>query len=419
MPAPTLSTKTDSEEIKSPALGSGDFKRLLISGAEKAAVMAVMDKAIERGSAFDRYGGEEVDAYEKEFAAHMGTRFATAVSSGSAAVHTAVAALDLEPGSEVICPPISDPGGIGPVLTSLCIPVFADTDPESFNVSAASVEANITPRTRAIMVAHIAGEPCDMEAIMAVAAKHHLPVIEDAAQAHDATWGGRMAGSFGTMGAFSLMSGKHHTSGGQGGMVITDDESFYWRAKSFADRGKNFGRPDAGGFLGLNYRMTELEAAIGRVQLRRLPGFIRKRQELAGRLAERLADSELFALGWIPAPGKSAYWFLRIRVHLDKATGSKEEIATALRERGIPAAPTYTSIIYNQPWFKTKRTFGRSEIPWSLPQCQHVPDYDYCSPNSELAMSNHLLISFNESLTMNSLEQVADAILEVEQTFLA
>jgi dTDP-4-amino-4,6-dideoxygalactose transaminase len=415
---PNLLLAEDASMSSAPRLCAENFKRSLIGAEERDAAMRAIDRAIENKSAFDRYGGEEVDAYEREFAAHMGTRFATAVSSGTAAVHTALAALDLEPGSEVICPPISDPGGIGPVLSSLCIPVFADTDPESFNVSAASVESKITSRTRAIMVAHIAGEPCDMEAIMSVASKHGLPVVEDSAQAHGATWGGGKAGSFGTLGAFSLMSGKHHTSGGQGGMVVTNDEALYWRAKSFADRGKGFGRPDVGGFLGLNYRMTELEAAIGRVQLRRLPGFIRQRQDLAGRLEKRLAGSRLFALGWLPAPGKSSYWFLRIRVHLDRTTGSKEEIAAALRERGLPAAPTYTSIIYSQPWFKNKRTFGRSEIPWSLPQCQHVPDYEHCAPNSELSMANHLLIAFNESLSMAVIEQVADAMLEVEQEFL-
>ena len=395
------------------------FKRSLLGKAEREAALTVFDRAVQNQTAFDRYGGEEVDAYEKEFAAHMGTRFATAVSSGTAAVHTALAALNLEPGREVICPPISDPGGIGPVLASLCIPVFADTDPESFNVSAASIEARITPRTAAILVAHIAGEPCDMEAIMAVAKKHNLPVIEDAAQAHDATWAGRKVGAYGTLGAFSLMNGKHHTSGGQGGMVTTNDEALYWRAKSFADRGKNYGRADVGGFLGLNYRMTELEAAIGRVQLRRLPGFIQKRRELAARLAERLQDSALFSLGQIPEQGQSAFWFLRIRVHLEKTTGDKTEIAAALREHGVPAAPTYTSIIYTQPWFKNKRTFGDSEIPWSLPQCQHIPDYDHCAPNSERAMVNHLLVAMNESLSMDTMERVADAMLEVEQVFLA
>ncbi len=401
----------------SEAISPDAFKRSLLGAAEREAVLAVFDRAVAKQTAFDRYGGEEVDAYEKEFAAHMGTRFATAVSSGTAAVHTALAALDLEPGCEVICPPISDPGGIGPVLACMGIPVFADTDPETFNVSAASVEAKITPRTAAILVAHIAGEPCDMEAIMAIAEKHQLPVIEDAAQAHDATWAGRKAGSFGAFGAFSLMNGKHHTSGGQGGMVTTNDETLYWRAKSFADRGKSYGREDVGGFMGLNYRMTELEAAIGRVQLRRLPGFIQKRRELAARLAARLQDSSLFSLGKIPSQGQSAFWFLRIRVHLEKATGDKAGIAAALREHGVPAAPTYTSIIYTQPWFKNKRTFGRSEIPWSLPQCQHIPDYDHCAPNSERAMANHILIAMNESIAMDTMERTADAMREVERAF--
>jgi len=410
-------SQTDTTLTPDP-ISPDSFKRSLLGEAEREAALAVFDRAIKHQTAFDRYGGEEVDAYEKEFAAHMGARFATAVSSGTAAVHTALASLNLEPGREVICPPISDPGGIGPVLALLCIPVFADTDPESFNVSAASVEARITPRTAAILVAHIAGEPCDMEAIMTVANKHNLPVIEDAAQAHDATWAGRKVGGYGTLGAFSLMNGKHHTSGGQGGMVTTNDETLYWRAKSFADRGKNYGREDVGGFLGLNYRMTELEAAIGRVQLQRLPDFIQKRRELADRLSERLLDSALFSLGQIPEQGRSAFWFLRIRVHLDKASGDKTAIAAALRDHGVPAAPTYTSIIYNQPWFKNKRTFGSSEIPWSLPQCRYIPDYDHCAPNSERAMANHLLIALNESLSMDTMERVADAMLEVEQTFL-
>lgn len=394
---------------------AGAFQRHLITDAEKEAALRVIERAIEKGTAFDRYGGEEVDAYEQEFARHIGTRYATAVSSGTAAVHTALSALNLEPGSEVICPPITDPGGVGPVLSNLCIPVFADTDKESFNVRADFIEKAITPQTKAIMVAHIAGEPCDMDAIMEVANRHSLPVIEDVAQAHDATWRGRKLGSFGAVAAFSLMSGKHHTSGGQGGMVTTNEEGLYWRAKSFADRGKNFGRSDVGGHLGLNYRMTELEAAIGRVQLQRLPEFIRRRQELASALAACLKESELFSLGWIPEGGQSAYWFLRIRVHLEKVGESKEKIAGMLRERGILAAPTYTSIIYSQPWFKEKQTFGSSRIPWSLPQCHRIPNYEHCCPNAEMALTNHLMIACNESVSNASIQNMAKALLLVER----
>ncbi|MFV0338775.1 MAG: DegT/DnrJ/EryC1/StrS family aminotransferase [Chthoniobacterales bacterium] len=404
---------------QSPQLSQKDFQRALLGDAEREAALKVIDRAIENKTAFDRYGGQEVEAYEKEFAAHMGTRFATAVSSGTAAVHTCLAALNLEPGSEVICPPITDQGGIGPVLAQLCIPIFADTDPETFNVTAESIENCITPQTRAIVVAHIAGEPCDMEAIMAVAEKYKLPVIEDAAQAHDATWLDRKVGSFGTLGAFSLMNGKHHTSGGQGGMVVTNDEALYWRAKSFADRGKNFGQPDVGGFMGLNYRMTELEAGIGRVQLRRLPEFIESRRRLAGILEERLKSSKLFSLGYIPEQAQSAFWFLRVRVHLTGTSTDKEKIIAALQKYGVLAAPTYTSIIYEQTWFKDKQTFGSSEIPWSLPQCQRVPNYTHCAPNSEQAMANHMLVVLNESLSIDTINRMADAMLSVEKELLS
>jgi len=391
----------------------GAFHRNLISEAEEEAALAAFRRARETGLAFDRYGGVEVDAYEKEFAGHVGTRFATAVSSGTAAVHTAIAALDLKPGTEVICPPVTDPGGIAPILFQLLIPVFADTGRESFNVSPEGIRRAITPRTGAILIGHIAGEPCEMEAILQIAHEHGLPVIEDVAQAHDATWDGRRCGSLGTLGAFSLMSGKHHTSGGQGGMVATNDEALYWRAKSFADRGKGYGQPGVGGFAGLNYRMTDLEAAIGRVQLRRLPGFIARRQELAALLERRLADSRLFRVGEIPARAKSAYWFLRVRV-LDESR-SREAIARALVERGVPAAPTYTSIIYQQHWFASKRIFGEAGYPWTLPFCQSVPDYDHCCPNAEAALRNHLMISFNESLTDETVEGIAAALLDVER----
>lgn len=399
----------------SPCFQPEDFQRTLLTGEEREAVLRVMDKAIAGHSAFDRYGGEEVDAYEQEFADHIGTKYATAVSSGTAAMHAAVSALNLDPGSEVVCPPITDPGGIGPVLAGLCIPVFADTDPETFNVTAESIEKVITDQTRAIVVAHIAGEPCDMEAIRKTSDRHYLPIIEDVAQAHDATWKGKRLGGFGALGAFSMMSGKHHTSGGQGGMVVTNDEALYWRAKSFADRGKNFSRPDVGGFLGLNYRMTELEAAIGRVQLRRLPGFVARRQALAARLRAALSGSRLFSLGWIPEQGQSAYWFLRMRVFVEGSSLTKEKIAQRLCDVGIPAAPTYTSLITKQPWFANKRIFADSGIPWSLPQCQRIPDYDHCCPNAERALAHHMLIAFNESMTEDTVDRMAEVMRNLEK----
>ncbi|HWL53172.1 MAG TPA: DegT/DnrJ/EryC1/StrS family aminotransferase [Chthoniobacteraceae bacterium] len=413
-----VSTDSAPSAPAQPLCPPGAFRRSLISEAEEAAALAAIRTARQEYTAFDRYGGVEVDAYEQEFAAHVGTRFATATSSGTAAIHTALAALDLPPGSEVVCPPITDPGAVSPILFHLLIPVFADTDGRTFNVTAEAIRKVITERTRAIIVAHIAGEPCDMDAIMEVAREHGLPVIEDVAQAHDATWNGRPCGSFGTLAAFSLMSGKHHTSGGQGGMVLTSDEKLYWRAKSFADRGKTFGQPGVGDFAGLNYRMTELEAAIGRVQLRRLPGFVQHRRALAARLGQRLAGSSLFEIGSIPEKGVSVYWFLRLRVKRDDAETLKPAIAKALQEHGIPAAPTYTSIIYQQPWFAEKRVFGSSGIPWTLPQCQVVPEYEHCCPLAEKALREHLLISWNESLAEETIDRLADALAIIEKDYM-
>ena len=194
--------------------------RRLFGEEEKAAAMAVFDEAIATGTAFG-YGGPHERAYEKAFAEYLGGGLAKAVNSGTSATLAALAALELEPESEVIVPPITDPGGVMPVVIMNCLPVPADTDGSSFNAGPEQIAAAITERTRAIIVAHIMGEPADMAPIMALARKHDLPVIEDAAQAHGATYRGRHVGTFGDLAAFSTMSGKHHASGAQGGFVFT------------------------------------------------------------------------------------------------------------------------------------------------------------------------------------------------------
>ncbi|HUT60878.1 MAG TPA: DegT/DnrJ/EryC1/StrS family aminotransferase, partial [Phycisphaerae bacterium] len=358
-----------------PAVPANSMGRRLIGPQERQAVLDLLDRAIAEGKAFDRYGGQEVDAYEKAFAAWLGLKYATAVSSGTAAVHTALAALHLEPGTEVICSPITDPGAVMPVVCSLCVPVFADTSPESFNCDPESIEQAVTDHTGAIVLGHIAGEPCQVARIAEIARRRGIPLIEDCAQAHGATYDGRPVGTFGTMAAFSLMSGKHQTSGGQGGMVLTNDEGLYWDAKRFADRGKPFNSDQATNlFMGLNYRMTELEAAIGRVQLRRLPELLARRQRLADRLAGHLADSKVFTMGWMPAAARSAYWFLRIRVRTERLDVDKSQVAAALSAEGVGAAPTYTSLIHVQKWFAERRTFGSAGLPWSLPGARRI-DY--------------------------------------------
>jgi len=312
--------------------------RIQIDDREVEAVMRVMEAA-KRGSPFERYGGVEVDAYEVEFAQAMGTKWGTAVSSGTASIHTALGALRLDAGSEIICSPITDPGAIMPVLWNNCIPIFADSYEDNFNMDPATIPALITDQTRAIVCGHIAGHPCDMGEILNIAQDHDLYVIEDCAQAHYAQYKGRLVGSIGHLGCFSLMSGKHTTSGGQGGMVITDDEELYWNAKRFADRGKPFNSDQPSNlFLGINYRVTELAAAIGRVQLGKMPGITKARQDFVAAFEAALAEEDVVCCE--PAPvvegGASAYWFGTLLFHADRCTKSMAEYGAAVGAEGVP-----------------------------------------------------------------------------------
>ncbi len=401
----------------SPVIQSPFAPRLLIGQEERDAVMALFDRVMAGGGGFDRYGGQEVDAYEQAFAAFCGTAFATANSSGTAAVHAAIGALRLEPGDEVVSAPITDPGAIAPVLMQNCIPTFADTDPETFNMTAEGIEKVLTDRTRAVVVGHIAGEPADMDPIMALAEARGLVVIEDCSQAHAAEYRGRRVGSIGHMGAFSLMSGKHHTTGGQGGAVVTNDEAMYWNAKRFSDRGKPFGS-DAGEnlFMGLNYRMTELEACIGRVQLKKLPAMTESRRRFAERLQQGIVDCKAVRLGKIVDGGKPTYWFGRLRVHESALKVDKAQFAKALAAEGVPCSETYTTIMYKQKWIAERQAYGQSGHPWTADYGREV-DYTDCCPNAEHAMAAHMLLRWHEDQSLADADLIAQAIVKVEQAY--
>jgi len=215
-------------------------KRIVMGIEERDAVLRLFDRETAEGGGFDRYGGTEVDAFEREFADHVGTQFGTSTSSGTASIHTALGALRLDAFSEVITTPLTDPGALMALVWLQCVPIFADVDPSTFNLDPSSVAERVTDRTRAIIATHFAGQPADLNPILAIAQRHGLKVIEDCAQAHDAVYQGRLVGGIGDVGAYSLMSGKHLVAGGQGGMVLTNDEELYWNAKRFADRGKPF-----------------------------------------------------------------------------------------------------------------------------------------------------------------------------------
>lgn len=392
--------------------------RVMFDESEKKAVLGLFKKAAGSGGAFDRYGGVEVDAYEKEFAKYFGVRFATAVSSGTAAVHSAIAALGLEPGSEIITTPITDPGTVAPILFQQCIPVFADVEYDTLNLSPASVEKNITGKTKAVIVVHLAGNPAKIKEIVRIARRYGIYVIEDCAQAHGARYKGQYTGSFGDMSCFSLMSGKHTTSGGQGGMVLTDNEGLYWNTKRFADRGKPFNSPETTNlFAGLNYRMTELEAAIGREQLKKLNKIMRKRAGVYEELKKGF-EKELSCFGfWKVLPGAEPNpWFCFMRADRKKLKVDKQTLSKALNAEGIPVGAHYVVPMYQQKWIAERNTFGESHLPWSLPGARRI-NYKGCCPDAEEALADHMTLHIHECWGKKEVDDTIKAFIKVEKHY--
>jgi dTDP-4-amino-4,6-dideoxygalactose transaminase len=389
--------------------------RRLFGEQEKAAVMELFDRAIKEGSHLMGYNGEQETGYCQEFAKFLGGGYADAVNSGTNAVYVALRSLDLEPHSEVIVPPISDPGGVMPVPLIQCIPVTADSEPGSYNIGAKQIEACLTKRTRAIIVAHIAGIPVDMDPVLKLAKTHKIPVVEDCAQSHGATYKGRMAGSMGDVGAFSTMFGKHHATGGQGGVVFTHDESRYWRIRQVADRGKPFGLegPHSNVVAAINCNMDELHATIGRVQLRRLPDILARRRKSA-RLVEQGLKQKLKTIRLVTGPAKSesAYWFFFLHIDLDRLKVDLETFVKAVNAEGVPISWGYNNQPTQQEWFCKRAVFGTSGMPWSQIPANRIPKPNL--PNIAATVTCHLMMPLHEDWTEREAEDLVEALAKVE-----
>jgi dTDP-4-amino-4,6-dideoxygalactose transaminase len=240
--------------------------------------------------------GTECRELEKEYAAWAGTRYAVALANGTLALDVALRALGIGPGDEVVVTPRTFIASVSCVVNAGATPVFADVDPDSGNLTAEIIARVLTPRTRAVICVHLAGWPCDMDPIMALAEQRGLKVIEDCAQAHGARYKGRSVGSIGHVGAWSFCQDKIMTTGGEGGMVTTNDEALWRSMWSFKDHGKSWAavyeREHPPGFrwlhegFGTNWRMLEMQAVIGRIQLKRMAGWHEERQRNARQIWE-------------------------------------------------------------------------------------------------------------------------------------
>ena len=395
-------------------------RRHLFGEEEKQAALALFDDSIKTGNAFG-YNGPEEQAYERDFGDFMGGGYADLVNSGTSALFVALGSLELDVPGEVVVPPITDPGGVMPVALHNLVPMVADAAPGTFNAGAEQIEAVLTPHTRAIVVAHIAGEPADMDPILELAQSRGLPVIEDCAQAHGAMYKGKPVGSIGAVGAFSTMSGKHHATGAQGGVVFAKDEDLYWRVKRFSDRGKPFnleGDVQSNVRASLNLNGNDLSAAIGRVQLRRLSEIVKGRQKVAHQIRDNISHLKAVSIGRLVPNTEPVYWFMRFHVDATKLTVDKADFAKAVAAEGIPVSVSYRHIPSEAIWFRERKVFGNSDYPWGMPEYQGDRNASFPCPNAVEAAETHFTMSIHENLGTQDADDVAKALEKVENAYL-
>lgn len=386
-------------------------------GAEE---LELLRQCIETGT-LTSTKGNFVKTLETEFAKKLGVKHAHACASGTAAIHCAIAAINPEPGDEIITTSITDMGGLTPIIYQGAIPVFADVDPETYNVTAKTIAACISERTKAIVVTHLFGNPCDMAPIMELAQKHNIPVIEDCAQAFLTTYRDQMVGTIGTIGCFSLQQGKHITTG-EGGMVVSNDPELARRMYLYINKAWGYGdaKPDHY-FLALNYRMSELQGAVAVAQMTKLQGVVESRVRLADALTTRLGGLPGLQTPVITPESVHTFWKYCLNVDANVIEGGAVGLGAALREKGIACAPRYIQ----KPAFRCQVlrdqvTFGTSRWPFTLARPEAVDYSDELFPGTWKALQHVLVLPFNERYTDEHIEflatEIRDAVLSLTRS---
>ncbi len=355
--------------------------------------------------------GAFVKTLEKRFAERLGTKYVYACASGTAAVHTAIAAIDPEPGDEIITSSITDMGALTPIIYQGAIPVFAEVDPKTWNVTARTIEPCLSERTRAIIVTHLFGNPCEMDQIMELAHSRNIPVIEDCAQAFGALSNGRPVGTIGRIGCFSLQQGKHMTTG-EGGLVSTQDESLARLMFLFINKAWGYGDPNPDHyFLALNYRMSELQGAVAVAQLEKLDGVVEQRRAMAALLTEKLRGLPGLETPYVNPRDRHTYWKYCLRIDGEEIPGGAVGLAKLLKEKGISSAPRYIQKpAFRCAVFQEQKTFGKSRFPFTLARPEAV-DYSLSRfPLTFAALESILVLPWNERYTEEHVDYIADSI---------
>jgi perosamine synthetase len=305
-------------------------------------------------------GGKYIGEFEQKFAQYCGTKYGVSTTSGTTALHLALASLDIGKGSEVIVPAFTMAASVFAIVYTGAKPVLVDCEPETWNIDVGRVEKKITRRTKAILPVHIYGHPCDLDPIMELARQHNLCVVEDAAEAHGAEYKGKRAGGIGDVGCFSFYANKMITTG-EGGMAVTNREDVADRARRLKDqaysREKRFLHTD----IGFNYRMTNIQAAIGLAQLERIDEFVERRRSNASTYNSLLKDVKGVRLPPEKPWAKNVYWMYSIVIE-DEFGMSRDELAAKLKENGVDTRAFFIPM-HQQPAFAKLGLFRGESYP--------------------------------------------------------
>lgn len=355
--------------------------------------------------------GTKTFRFEKEFAEKYGVKYSASCSSGTASLHGAVIALDLEPGDEVLVPPITDMGTIIPVLVQNLVPVFVDVDPEIHNMDPRKIEQNISAKTRAIIVVHMFGHPVDMDPVLKLATKYNLYVIEDCCQAFLTRYKGRLCGTIGDIGCFSFQQSKHLTTG-DGGMIITNNDKLGRRIRLCVDKGwPRDGEFRDHLFLAPAYHMTELQSAVGIAQLAKLDRIVESRRQTAKLLDEQLKDLDVIACPSEKDWGWHTYWKYPLKVRLDRIKTDMDTLAAALKAEGLPCWAGYTKVpIYMYNVLTIPYTYGHSGYP--VKESGRTYQQGLC-PEAEKDLKEMIVIPWSEKYTPEHVALIARTLKKV------
>lgn len=351
------------------------------------------------------------------FQRHCPLEYVTPCSSGTAALHIALIAAGIAPGDEIITSPITDMGTVIGMLYQQGVPVFADLEPYSYNLDPAAVEAAITPRTRAIMAVHLCGNPCDMQALRAIADRHELVLIEDAAQAWGAEYRGRPVGTLGDIACFSFNDFKH-VSCGDGGIVASSNEAYGRRLQKAADKG--YDRVSGNRMveeLAPCYRMSALQASVAAAQMERVREIAGIRNRLGTQLREGVASIPGLRPHAVRDDDYCSFWFSMTRIDPDAFSCSRDTLVKALQAEGLPCSGGYIAVpLYRYPAFQNGNFFsGR----WPLREAG-LTDMDYKKvdcPEAEAILETAINIPVNESMDEAWIRLVLEALHKVASHF--